>query len=39
MRISNELLELFSTDATITQVVRKNGVSLARIASQELLVE
>jgi hypothetical protein len=39
MRISNELLELFSTDATITQAVRKNGVSLARIASQELLVE
>ena len=39
MRISNELLELFSTDTTITQAVRKNGVSLARIASKELLVE
>lgn len=39
MHISNELLELFSTDTTITQAVRKNGVSLARIASKELLVE
>ncbi|RMZ67712.1 sesquiterpene cyclase [Pyrenophora seminiperda CCB06] len=39
MRTSSELLELFATDATITQAVRKNGVSLARIASKELLVE
>ncbi|KAG9195858.1 hypothetical protein G6011_00979 [Alternaria panax] len=39
MHLSNELLELFATDPTITQAVRKNGVSLAGIASKELLID
>lgn len=39
MRMSTDLLELFATDPLTTQAVKKNGVSLARIASQELQVE
>ena len=39
LRISTDLLELFSNDATSTQAVRRNGVSLACIASHELLTE
>jgi len=39
LRISTELLELFSADATSTQAIRRNGISLAHIASHELLTE
>ncbi|EKD18897.1 uncharacterized protein L3040_008118 [Drepanopeziza brunnea f. sp. 'multigermtubi'] len=37
LRLSTDLLELFAADATSTDAVRRNGVSLARIASHELL--
>ena len=36
LRISTQLLELFAADDTSAQAVRRNGVSLARIASHEL---
>ncbi|EMR64669.1 putative sesquiterpene cyclase protein [Eutypa lata UCREL1] len=39
LRISTDLLELFSADALSTQAVRRNGLSLSRIASHELLTE
>ncbi|KAI9047118.1 hypothetical protein LZ554_009191 [Drepanopeziza brunnea f. sp. 'monogermtubi'] len=39
LRISTDLLELFAADATSTEAVRRNGVSLARIASHELLTK
>jgi len=39
LKISTDLLELFSSDVNTTQAVRKNGVSLARIAGHELLTE
>ncbi|KAF2127466.1 terpenoid synthase [Dothidotthia symphoricarpi CBS 119687] len=36
LKISSELLELFSTDATMFKAVRPNGRSLAKIAGHEL---
>ncbi|KAJ3940666.1 uncharacterized protein N0V96_009678 [Colletotrichum fioriniae] len=38
LRISSELLELFSTDSSMFTAVKLNGRSLAKIASHELLL-
>lgn len=38
LKISSELLELFSSDADSNKAVRPNGLSLAKIARHELLL-
>lgn len=39
LRMSTELLQLFASDAETSAAVRSNGVSLAKVASHELLAE